>query len=160
MLALYKKLYPNHTVQCCAPTGRAARRMEESTGVEAATIHRALKLMAGEDGVYSEPEPLDADLVLVDEASMLDIYLAENLFRSLKPGCQVVLVGDADQLPSVGPGRSCGNCFGLRPNPRGAPDQNLPPKRGSPIAINAALIRAGNLHLEYGPDFEFIEARI
>ena len=50
--------------------------------------------MAGEDGVYSEPEPLDADLVLVDEASMLDIYLAENLFRSLKPGCQVVLVGD------------------------------------------------------------------
>ena len=158
LLALYKKLYPNHTVQCCAPTGRAARRMEESTGVPAATIHKALKLMAGEDGVYSEPEPLDADLVLVDEASMLDIYLAENLFRSLKPGCQVVLVGDADQLPSVGPGAvlrellSCGQIPVVRLT------KIYRQNAGSPIAINAALIRAGNLHLEYGPDFEFIES--
>lgn len=85
--------------------------MEESTGVEAATIHKVLKLMAGEDGSYSEPEPLDADLVLVDEASMLDIYLAENLFRSLKPGCQVVLVGTPTSFPAWGRGRSCGNCF-------------------------------------------------
>lgn len=158
LLALYKKLYPKNTAQCCAPTGRAARRMEESTGVEAATIHRALKLMAGEDGVYSEPEPLDADLVLVDEASMLDIYLAENLFRSLKPGCQVVLVGDADQLPSVGPGAvlrellSCGQIPVVRLT------KIYRQNAGSPIAINAALIRAGNLHLEYGQDFEFIES--
>ena len=158
LLALYKKLYLNHTVQCCAPTGRAARRMEESTGVEATTIHKALKLMAGEDGSYSEPEPLDADLVLVDEASMLDIYLAENLFRSLKPGCQVVLVGDADQLPSVGPGAvlrellSCGQIPVVRLT------KIYRQNAGSPIAINAALIRAGNLHLEYGPDFEFIES--
>ena len=100
--------------------------------MEAATIHRALKLMAGEDGVYSEPEPLDADLVLVDEASMLDIYLAENLFRSLKPGCQVVLVGDADQLPSVGPGAVLRELLSCGQIPVGAPDQNLPPKRGQP----------------------------
>ena len=132
LLALYKKLYPNNTVQCCAPTGRAARRMEESTGVEAATIHRALKLMAGEDGVYSEPEPLDADLVLVDEASMLDIYLAENLFRSLKPGCQVVLVGGRRPAAQRGAGGGPAGAAGLRPDPRGAPDQNLPPKRGQP----------------------------
>ena len=62
-----------------------------------------MKLLAGEDGVFSEPEPLDADLVLVDEVSMLDVW-PESLFRALKPGCQLVLVGDADQLPSVGPG--------------------------------------------------------
>ena len=67
--------------------------MEESTGVEASTIHKALKLMAGEDGAYAPPEPLDADLVLVDEVSMMDIYLAGHLFHSLPPGCQLVLVG-------------------------------------------------------------------
>ena len=159
LLALYKKLYPNHTVQCCAPTGRAARRMEESTGVEAATIHRALKLMAGEDGVYSEPEPLDADLVLVDEASMLDIYLAENLFRSPKAGVPGGAGGGTPtSCPAVGPGAvlrellSCGQIPVVRLT------KIYRQNAGSPIAINAALIRAGNLHLEYGPDFEFIES--
>ena len=158
LLALYKKLHPQNTVQCCAPTGRAARRMEESTGVEAATIHKVLKLMAGEDGTYSEPEPMEADLVLVDEVSMLDIYLAENLFRSLKQGCQVVLVGDADQLPSVGPGAvlremlACGQIPVVRLTKIYRQDAD------SHIAMNAALIRAGNLHLEYGNDFQFIES--
>ena len=158
LLALYKKLCPNHTVQCCAPTGRAARRMEETTGVPATTIHKALKLVAKEDGGYSEPEPLEADLVLVDEVSMLDIYLAENLFRALKPECRVVLVGDADQLPSVGPGAvlrellSCGQIPVVRLTKIYRQDA------GSRIAINAALVRTGNLHLEYGSDFEFIES--
>lgn len=157
LVSLYHRVYPGKTVACCAPTGRAARRMEESTGVKAATIHKALKLLAGEDGVFSEPEPLDADLVLVDEVSMLDVYLAESLFRALKPGCQLVLVGDADQLPSVGPGAvlrellSCGQIPVVRLT------KIYRQSADSPIPINAALIRAGNLHLEYGKDFQFVE---
>ena len=159
MLALYKKLYPNHTVQCCAPTGRAARRMEESTGVEAATIHRALKLMAGEDGVYSEPEPLDADL----------FPGGRGVHAGHLPGGKPVPLpeaggarwcwwGDADQLPSVGPGAVLRELLACGQIPVVRLTKIYRQNAGSPIAINAALIRAGNLHLEYGPDFEFIES--
>lgn len=78
--------------------------MEESTGVSATTIHKALGLIAGEDGNYCEPEQLEADLILVDEVSMMDIYLAGHLLYSIPQGSQLVLIGDVDQLPSVGPG--------------------------------------------------------
>ena len=78
--------------------------MEQSTGHPASTVHKALGLIAGDDGQYGEPESFDADLVLIDEVSMLDIYLAKHVLRSVPKGCQLVLIGDADQLPSVGPG--------------------------------------------------------
>lgn len=104
ILDIYRRNNPGKEICCCAPTGRAARRMEQSTGYPAFTVHKALGIMAGDDGEYGAPEMLDADLVLVDEVSMLDIYLAGHLFDALKYGCQVVLIGDADQLPSVGPG--------------------------------------------------------
>ena len=78
-LELYRSKNPSGEIMCCAPTGRAARRMEESTGVSATTIHKALGLIAGEDGNYCEPEQLEADLILVDEVSMMDIYLAGHL---------------------------------------------------------------------------------
>src|SRR5699024_3084536 len=100
ILELYRQNHPHGRIVCDAPTGRASRRMEESTGMPAATIHNALGLLAGDDGTYCEPEMLDADLVLVDEVSMMDIYLAGHLLRSIPKGCQLVLIGDADQLPS------------------------------------------------------------
>lgn len=103
-LELYRSKNPSGEIMCCAPTGRAARRMEESTGVSATTIHKALGLIAGEDGNYCEPEQLEADLILVDEVSMMDIYLAGHLLYSIPQGSQLVLIGDVDQLPSVGPG--------------------------------------------------------
>lgn len=78
--------------------------MEQATGVSASTVHKALGLMADEDGDYDGPEALTADLIVVDEISMLDVYLAEYLFDAVKYGAQMVLIGDADQLPSVGPG--------------------------------------------------------
>lgn len=157
LLALYREIHPEGKIVCCAPTGRAARRMEESTGVEASTIHRALKLMAGEDGAYAPPEPLDADLVLVDEVSMMDIYLAGHLFHSLPPGCQLVLVGDADQLPSVGPGAVLSELIACGRIPVVRLSKIYRQSSGSRIAANAMLIRNGNLHLEYGSDFQFYE---
>jgi exodeoxyribonuclease V alpha subunit len=89
----------------CAPTGRAAKRMSEATGNEAQTIHRTLEYNPKTGGfARNADDPLDADLVLVDEASMLDIVLGEKLLSALAPRASLVLVGDIDQLPPVGPG--------------------------------------------------------
>jgi len=87
-----------------APTGRAAKRLAELTGHEAATIHRLLQLRPGGDASYDAANPLDADLVVVDETSMVDVILANKLIKSIPPGAHLLLVGDVDQLPSVGAG--------------------------------------------------------
>ncbi|MDR0849880.1 MAG: ATP-dependent RecD-like DNA helicase [Christensenellaceae bacterium] len=92
-----------------APTGRAAKRLSQSCGVDASTIHRALEVRHSEDDsnsifVHNEKNKLPADVIIIDEVSMVDIPLAFYLFRSLKPTCKLILVGDKDQLPSVGAG--------------------------------------------------------
>lgn len=95
-----------------APTGRAAKRMTEATGYEARTIHRLLELtgVPGDDrslGMHferNEENPLDADAVIIDETSMVDIYLIQSLLKAINPGTRLILVGDVNQLPSVGPG--------------------------------------------------------
>ena len=158
LLDLYKKRYPEAKIACCAPTGKAARRMEQSTGVSSSTVHRALGLIANEDGQYGDPETLDADLVLVDEVSMLDVYLAEKLFRSISATARLILVGDSDQLPSVGPGAVLKEIIASNQVPVVRLDQVFRQKNGSRIAANAKLIRHGNLSLEYGPDFEFYDS--
>jgi exodeoxyribonuclease V alpha subunit len=92
-------------VVLCAPTGRAAKRMTEATGNEAQTIHRTLEYNPKTGGFgRNADDPLEADVVLVDEASMLDIVLGERLLSALAPHAALVLVGDIDQLPPVGPG--------------------------------------------------------
>ncbi|QFU93228.1 ATP-dependent RecD-like DNA helicase [Amycolatopsis sp. YIM 10] len=91
-------------VLLAAPTGRAAKRLTELTGHEAATVHRLLELKPGGDAAYDKDRPLEADLVVVDEASMLDVLLANKLLKAIPPGAHVLLVGDVDQLPSVGAG--------------------------------------------------------
>ncbi len=99
------------TVAIAAPTGRAAKRISELTGREAKTIHRMLEVRWGadseEDGPVfdrNERTPLDADAVVVDEMSMVDVVLFEHLLRATKTGCRLILVGDTDQLPAVGAG--------------------------------------------------------
>ena len=91
-----------------APTGRAAKRMTESTGQEAKTIHRLLEMGVSEEdeSVFEKGEssPLDADVIIIDEASMIDIMLMQNLLKAIKLGTRLIIVGDVDQLPSVGPG--------------------------------------------------------
>ena len=92
----------------CAPTGRAAKRLSLLSGREAATIHRMLGASLDEDGMHmfdhDEKNPLEADAVIVDESSMIDIPLIYALLKAMKNGCRLVMVGDADQLPPVGPG--------------------------------------------------------
>src|SRR5699024_3510764 len=89
----------------CAPTGRAAKRMGEATGRDASTIHRLLEYSYGEGGFGRNAEnTLLADVVIVDERSMVDVPLRAALLRALAPGTRLIMVGDSDQLPSVGPG--------------------------------------------------------
>jgi exodeoxyribonuclease V alpha subunit len=91
-------------IRLAAPTGKAARRLQESTGLEATTIHRLLEW--AEEGPKRDASlPVAADVVVIDEASMLDLPLAAALFAALPPACRLVLVGDIDQLPPVGPGQ-------------------------------------------------------
>lgn len=99
-------------VLLAAPTGRAAKRMTETTGWEAQTIHRMLELNGGVQGddkmgmhfERNEMQPLEADVIIVDEFSMVDIYLLNALLKAIVPGCRLIMVGDVNQLPSVGPG--------------------------------------------------------
>ena len=97
-------------VALAAPTGRAAKRLAETTGQPARTVHRLLEFSPA-DGQFARcrDHPLDADLVVVDEASMLDVELAAALLAAIPASCRLVLVGDADQLPSVGPGNVLGD---------------------------------------------------
>ncbi len=92
-------------IALCAPTGRAARRMEEATGQEAKTIHRLLEWMPGREPSFRPGHPLPVDLVIVDESSMLNLRLAEVLLGGLAETTHVVFVGDADQLPPIGAGK-------------------------------------------------------
>lgn len=94
-------------VSLAAPTGRAAKRMTETTGREAKTIHRLLEYGGTEgQGFFqkNEDDPLDFDVVIIDEMSMVDILLMNNLLKAIVPGTRLIMVGDSDQLPSVGPG--------------------------------------------------------
>ena len=94
-------------VRCllCAPTGRAAKRLSETTGIEAKTIHRLLEVQAGTGSFFrNEANPLQCDLLVVDETSMVDVVLMNHLLRALPVNASLLLVGDVDQLPSVGPG--------------------------------------------------------
>jgi exodeoxyribonuclease V alpha subunit len=94
------------SVRLCAPTGKAARRLAASTGVEATTIHRLLEWIPGEGFSHDESDPISgADVLIVDEASMLSVRLAESLLSAVGPRTHVLLVGDVDQLAPVGPGR-------------------------------------------------------
>ncbi len=103
MLQIFKSLHKS--VKLLAPTGRAAKRLSESTGEDASTIHRALVVdFMGGDFLYNQNNKLPFDVVIVDEVSMVDIQLMHYLVRALKKGTQLVLVGDKDQLPSVGAG--------------------------------------------------------
>jgi len=92
-------------IALCAPTGRAARRLEEATGHEAQTIHRMLEWMPGREPAFRPGHPLPIDLIIVDESSMLNLRLAEVLLGGLAETTHIVLVGDADQLPPIGAGK-------------------------------------------------------
>lgn len=111
-LSLDPKKYDSdhpYPVLLVAPTGRAAKRMKESTGLPAVTIHRLLGWNGGNGYAHDEHNPIEGRLLIVDEMSMVDIWLANQLLKSLPDEIKVVIVGDEDQLPSVGPGQVLGD---------------------------------------------------
>ena len=126
-----------------APTGRAAKRLAELTGHPAATVHRLLKLRPGGDPSFDRDNPLDLDLLVVDEASMLDLILANKLIKAVPPGAHVLLVGDVDQLPSVGAGEVLRDLLAAEAVPRVRLTQVFRQAQQSGVVVNAHRINAG-----------------
>ncbi|HVR28313.1 MAG TPA: ATP-dependent RecD-like DNA helicase [Thermoanaerobaculia bacterium] len=147
-----------------APTGRAAKRLAESTGVEAKTIHRLLE--SGPRGFRRNADhPLETDLVVIDECSMVDVPLLDLLLAAVPARAALLLVGDADQLPSVGPGQAFGDVLGSGAVPSARLVEIFRQAAESSIVTNAHRVNHGEMPLlhadrEPGPqDFFFVEAR-
>ncbi len=161
VLEVYRALHPDETIRLMAPTGRASRRMAESTGFAGAgTMHSALGLLSEEDGDKrtDRKSPLDAGLIIVDEFSMVDMWLAKQFFTRIQPGTRLVLVGDPDQLPSVGAGNVFRELIACGLVPVTVLDRLFRQAGDSLIAYNAKLINEGNTKLCYGDDFVFLNA--
>ena len=126
-----------------APTGRAAKRLAELTGHEAATIHRLLQLRPGGEPSFDATNPLDADLVVVDETSMVDVILANKLIKAVAPGAHLLLVGDVDQLPSVGAGEVLRDLLAAGSLPVVRLTKIFRQAQQSGIVVNAHRINAG-----------------
>lgn len=153
----------NLTMALAAPTGRAAKRMSEATGREAKTIHRLLEYSFGEDDAAmgftkNEEEPLPVDVVIIDEMSMVDILLMKALMKAITPGTKVILVGDVDQLPSVGPGNVLRDIIDSQIIPVVKLDQIFRQAQESMIIVNAHRINKGQYpHINSkDKDFYFI----
>ena len=144
----------NATVVLVAPTGRAAKRLAELTGHEALTVHRLLELQPGGEAKYDRENPLDADLVVVDETSMMDVILANKLIKAIPKGAHLLLVGDVDQLPSVGAGEVLRDLLAAGTIPRVRLTQIFRQAQQSGIVVNAHRINHGQPPQLTGfPDF-------
>jgi exodeoxyribonuclease V alpha subunit len=130
-----------------APTGRAAKRMEEATGLPAGTLHRVLELRPGGAAGRNPDRPLEADLIVVDETSMLDSLLANQLVKAIAPGAHLLLVGDPDQLPSVGAGDVLADLLRTDQFPVTRLTHVYRQGAGSGIALNAQRINRGETPL-------------
>ena len=153
-------LSDENKVLLCAPTGRAAKRMTEATGAEAKTIHRLLEY-GGEEGVFARnaENPLDADCIIADEASMIDLLLMRSLLRAVEPGTRLILVGDADQLPSVGAGNVLGDILASGAVPCACLTDIYRQSETSRIVTNAHLINHGEMPLLNEKDTDFFFER-
>ena len=155
ILRIFKMICPQEDVLLTAPTGRAARRMAESTGYAAMTLHRALGLT--DEG--EEPEDtgmIGESLVIVDEMTMVDMFLAARLLERIPEGSRVVLVGDVDQLPSVGPGNVFRELIACKKIPVTVLDVSYRQKDNQLLLENAELINTGKTRLKFGKEFRFI----
>ena len=153
-------LSDGNDVLLCAPTGRAAKRMTEATGAEAKTIHRLLEY-GGEEGVFARnaDNPLEADCIIADEASMIDLMLMRSLLRAIRPGTRLILVGDADQLPSVGAGNVLGDILASGAVPCARLTDIYRQSETSRIVMNAHLINHGEMPMLNEKDTDFFFER-
>ncbi|MGJ7438739.1 SF1B family DNA helicase RecD2 [Streptococcus equinus] len=131
-----------------APTGRAARRMNELTGLPSATIHRHLGLN-GDNDYQAMDDYLDCDLIIIDEFSMVDTWLANQLFSSISSNTQVIIVGDSDQLPSVGPGQVLADLLKIKELPQLALTKIFRQSEDSTIVTLANQMRQGILPADF-----------
>ena len=157
ILKIFERKEQGKQVLLCAPTGRARKRLSESTGYPALTIHKALYL-TGEDEELLEDEILEEDLVIADEFTMADMWLAAVLFSRIKSGARLVLVGDVDQLPSVGPGSVFKELIASGVIPFTVLDVFFRQAKDSRIILNADLINRNQKSLLFGEDFQFHKA--
>jgi exodeoxyribonuclease V alpha subunit len=143
-------------IALAAPTGRAAKRLAELAGLEAATLHRLLQLRPGGDAAFDRDHPLNADLVVVDEASMLDVLLANKLVKAIPPGAHLLFVGDVDQLPSVGAGEVLRDLLAAERLPRVRLTHVFRQAQQSGVVTNAHRINAGQHPVTHGLDDFFL----
>ncbi|MEJ2691131.1 MAG: AAA family ATPase, partial [Deltaproteobacteria bacterium] len=137
-----------------APTGRAAKRLAEATGREAKTIHRLLEFDPTSFGFrYNRDHRLEADFIVIDEVSMMDVVLANSLLQAVPDSCSLILVGDVDQLPSVGPGNVFGDLLACGRLPTVRLNRIHRQGEGSLISLNASRINKG-IGLDLAPDFK------
>lgn len=158
----YRILYPKGEMRLGAPTGKASRRMAETTGIATAQTLHSLLHLRGDDGDWQgrkHYQELSADFVIIDEASMMDMWLASQLFKRLRPGTKVLLVGDADQLESVGAGDVFHELIASGIVPVTKLDEIFRQAKDSPIPYNARYINEGSSDLCYSREyFQFIPA--
>lgn len=143
IIAVYKMIMPGHTIKLAAPTGRAARRITEVSGKEAMTLHKLLDITREGRPAFNKHNPLPCQLLVADEMSMTDLLLAKNIFEAIKTGSRVLLVGDIDQLPSVGPGNILRDILGCEAIPRVTLNKVFRQAAKSQIIANAHRINKG-----------------
>ncbi len=161
ILKIYQKLHVN--ILLAAPTGRAAKQMSETTGFGAKTIHRMLSFNFRSGGFQkNEKDPLDCDLLIVDEASMIDTVLMHHLLKAVPPEATLILVGDVNQLPSVGAGNILGDIIASRVIPVVRLNEIFRQAQESRIIVNAHRINNGflpktDVENDENTDFYFID---
>jgi exodeoxyribonuclease V alpha subunit len=155
----------NYKVMLCAPTGRAAKRLSETTGFNACTIHRLLKFNPAFRGFeYNQDNPLKCDLLIIDESSMVDVPLMMSILKAISSDAGLILVGDVDQLPSVGPGQVLKSIIDSEKFNVVKLTQIFRQAQNSDIILNAHKINQGSMPSlklpkgESGKDFYFIES--
>ncbi|MDU1265539.1 MAG: ATP-dependent RecD-like DNA helicase [Peptostreptococcus sp.] len=162
IINMFKK--NKNRVVLAAPTGRAAKRMTETTGEESKTIHRLLEMAFDADDrvifVKNDEEPIDADAIIVDEASMIDIFLMDNLLKAMSAKTRLILVGDVDQLPSVGAGNVLSDIINSGVVTTIKLTEIFRQAQESDIIVNAHRINSGHdiVANRKGGDFYFINA--
>lgn len=156
IINIYEDL--DFNVVLAAPTGRAAKRMTETTGRESKTIHRLLEFAYMEENMAfnrDEESPIEADVIIIDEASMIDILLMNSLLKAINPGTRMILVGDIDQLPSVGAGNVLKDIINSKSIKIVELDQIFRQAEESMIVVNAHKINKGEMPLVNQKDKDF-----
>lgn len=154
VLRVFDRLYPNSSISLCAPSGKASKRLQESTGRMASTIHSLLGLTMDEN---QKPNQLTCDLLVVDETSMIDMYVAEKLLTNINKDAKIVFVGDVDQLESVDAGNVLYDLIHSEVVPVVKLDLVQRQSGHSSIAVNAKKINRKESDLVFADDFVFIE---